>query len=69
MEGMDLRLLGSLFHSVIPRTDQAACPNVDDLNGILQSRLELARVTRVAVLAIGWTYSRSDGEAPSFMIL
>ena len=69
MDLMALRWLGSLFHSIMPRTDQAACPNADDLKGILQSILVLARVSRTAVLAISWIYLRSVGEALSFKIL
>ena len=62
---MVLKRVGSLFHSAMPRTDQAARPNADVLNGILQSKFELARVSRNAVLVTNWTYSRSVGEALS----
>ena len=56
---MAFRWLGSAFQSDMPRTDQAAWPKVDDLNGILQFRLETARVSRTAVLASSWMYSRN----------
>ena len=61
MEGMDLRLLGSLFHSVIPGTDQAACPNVDDLN--FAARLERACVLRVW-LFVECAYTASESCLP-----
>ena len=66
--GIAFRWFGSSFQAAVPRTDRAACPNVEYLKGILQFPWALARVLRTAVLATRWICSRSEGQPPSFRI-